>query len=169
MVRQFSPTDKSVGYYQASLPGRNPVNVIGEDERHRIEEVWNQRFRRSGTARVLVAESAMNVALLNYSLADLGALAEYCYTRQDIANAFGVPIAFLTAESNLANLQAAESQHMKLAIHPGLLRRDQKLKEQLIPRFDPSKRLFLASEDPGQRSSGFFLRRVATIDGSPAF
>jgi len=98
--------------------------------------------------RVLVAESAMNVALLNHSLADLGALAEYGHTRQDIANAFGVPIAFLTAESNLANLQASESQHMKLAIRPRLNRRDEKLNEQLVPRFDPTKRLFLASEDP---------------------
>jgi hypothetical protein len=59
-----------------------------------------------------------------------------------------MPIAFLTAESNLANLQASESQHMKLAIRPRLTRRDEKLNEQLVPRFDPSKRLFLASEDP---------------------
>jgi len=107
----------------------SPEEVIGEDERHRLEELWNQRFRRGGMGRVLVAESAMNVALLNHSLADLGALAEYGHTRQDIANAFGVPIAFLTAESNLANLQASESQPMKLAIRP-------------------TKRLFLASEDP---------------------
>jgi len=39
----------------------SPQEVIGEDERHRLEELWNQRFRRSGTGRVLVAESAMNV------------------------------------------------------------------------------------------------------------
>jgi HK97 family phage portal protein len=126
----------------------SPDEVIGEDERHRLEELWNQRFRRGGTGRVLVAESAMNVSILNHSLADLGALAEYGYTRQDIANAFCVPIAFLTAESNLANLQASESQHMKLAIRPRLTRRDEKLNEQLLPRFDPTKRLFLASEDP---------------------
>jgi hypothetical protein len=48
-----------------------------------------------------------------------------------------MPIAFLTAESNLANLQASESQHMKLAIRPRLARRDEKLNEQLVPRFDP--------------------------------
>ncbi len=114
----------------------SPEEVIGEGERNNLEEQWNQRFRRGGMGRVLVAESAMNVALLNNSLADLGAMAEYGHTRQDIANAFGVPIAFLTAESNLANLQVSESQHMKLAIRPRLSRRDEKLNEQLVPRFD---------------------------------
>ena len=48
---------------------------------------------------------------------------------------------------------------MKLAIHPRLLRRDQKLNEQLIPRFDPSKRLFLASEDPVQGNQDLDLKQ----------
>ena len=59
-----------------------------------------------------------------------------------------VPLAFLTTQTNLANLQAAESQHMSKAINPRLQRRDEKLNEQLIPIYDPTRRLFLASEDP---------------------
>jgi len=59
-----------------------------------------------------------------------------------------VPLAFLTSETNLANLQAAEHQHMAKAITPRLHRRDEKLNEQLVPLFDPTGRLFLASEDP---------------------
>src|SRR5262249_42906123 len=55
---------------------------------------------------------------------------------------------FLTSETNLANLQAAEHQHMAKAIFPRLQRRDQKLNEQLVPLYDPSGRLFVASEDP---------------------
>ena len=38
--------------------------------------------------------------------------------------------------------------HKALAIRPRLIRRDEKLNEQLIPLYDPSGRLFLASEDP---------------------
>ena len=34
------------------------------------------------------------------------------------------------------------------AITPRLMRRDEKLNEQLIPLYDPTGRLFLASEDP---------------------
>ena len=126
----------------------SPQEILGEDERHRLEELWNQRFRRGGTGRVLVAEQSLQVALLDHSLGDLAALAEYGQTRQDIASAFGVPISYLTAETNLANLQAAQTQHMQLAIRPRLHRRDQKINEQLIPLFDDSGRLFVASEDP---------------------
>ena len=69
-------------------------------------------------------------------------------TKEDIANAFHVPLSFLTSETNLANLQAAEAQHMAKAIYPRLTRRDQKLNERLVPLFDPSGRLFLMSQDP---------------------
>jgi hypothetical protein len=81
-------------------------------------------------------------------MGDLAALAEYGKTKEDIANAFHVPLSFLTSETNLANLQAAEHQHMAKAIFPRLQRRDEKLNEQLVPLFDPSGRLFMASEDP---------------------
>jgi hypothetical protein len=37
---------------------------------------------------------------------------------------------------------------MAKAIFPRLQRRDEKLNEQLIPLYDPSGRLFVASEDP---------------------
>lgn len=68
--------------------------------------------------------------------------------QQDVTNAFHVPLAFLATQTNIANLQAAEHQHMTKAIGPRLQRRDEKLNEQLIPVYDPTRRLFLASEDP---------------------
>src|SRR5262249_24414218 len=67
---------------------------------------------------------------------------------EDILNAFHVPVAYFTRETNLANLQAADMQHLSKCVHPRLTRRDEKLNEQLVPLFDPSGRLFLASEDP---------------------
>jgi hypothetical protein len=67
---------------------------------------------------------------------------------EDICNAFHCPIAFFTKETNLANLQAADMQHLAKCIHPRLTRRDEKLNEQLVPLYDPSGRLVLASEDP---------------------
>jgi HK97 family phage portal protein len=126
----------------------SPEEVIGEEERDRLETQWNNRFRRGGTGRVVVAESALKVQLLAHSLGDLAALADVKATKEDIANCFHVPLSFLTSETNLANLQAAEHQHMSKAITPRLCRRDEKLNERLIPLFDPSRRLFLASEDP---------------------
>jgi HK97 family phage portal protein len=126
----------------------SPDDVLGEEERDRLDALWQQRFRRGGAGRVLIAESGMRVNILSHSMGDLQALAEYGATREDIANAFHVPVSFLSKETNLANLQAAEHQHMAKAIFPRLQRRDEKLNEQLIPLYDPSGRLFVASEDP---------------------
>jgi HK97 family phage portal protein len=126
----------------------SPDEILGEEERDRLETQWNQRFRRGGSGRVVVAESALKVQLLNQSMGDVAALADMKATKEDICAAFHVPLSFLTSETNLANLQAAEQQHMAKAITPRLRRRDEKLNEQLLPLFDPSGRLFLASEDP---------------------
>jgi HK97 family phage portal protein len=141
---------KKSTWENSAIPGViiSPDDVLGEEERDRLEAQWNAKFRRGGAGRALVAESNMKVTLLAHSAGDLAALAEYGATKEDIANAFHVPLAFLTTKTNLANLQAAEHQHMAKAIFPRLQRRDQKLNEQLLPLYDPSGRLFVASEDP---------------------
>jgi hypothetical protein len=90
----------------------------------------------------------MRVQVLQHSMGDLAALADMAATKEDICNAFHCPIAFFTTNTNLANLQAADMQHLSKCIHPRLTRRDEKLNEVLVPQFDPSGRLFLASEDP---------------------
>src|SRR4029077_8007485 len=125
-----------------------PEEPLGEEERDRLEAQWNTKFRQGGAGKVLVAEDSLKIQLLNHSIGDLAALAETKTTKEDIANAFHVPLAFLTTETNLANLQAAEHQHMAKAIAPRLQRRDEKINEQLIPLYDPTGRLFVASEDP---------------------
>ena len=110
--------------------------------------VYRALVETAPDALVVVAESGLKVQLLNPSLGDMALLADVNATKADIANAFHVPLSFLTSETNLANLQAAEHQHMAKAITPRLQRRDEKLNEQLIPLYDLSGRLFLASEDP---------------------
>ncbi len=125
-----------------------PEEVIGEEERDRLETQWNQRFRRGGSGRVVVAESNLKVQMLQHSLGDLAQLAEMGATKQDICNAFHVPISFFSAETNLANVQASDHLHKSQAISPRLTRRDEKLNEVLVPLYDPTRRLFLASEDP---------------------
>ncbi len=65
-----------------------------------------------------------------------------------LANAFHYPIVFFTTQTNLANLMASQLQHMDQAVTPRLERRDEMLNAQLVPLYDPSGLLFLASEDP---------------------
>jgi HK97 family phage portal protein len=126
----------------------SPERTLGEEERDRLETQWNQRFRRGGAGRVVVAETGLRVQLLQQSMGDFAALADMNATREDICNAFHIPVAYLTSQTNLANLLASQTQHMQLAIAPRLERRDEKLNGQLVPLFDPTGRLFLASEDP---------------------
>jgi HK97 family phage portal protein len=125
-----------------------PGEPTGEEERDRLEAEWNSKFRRGGSGKVLVGDSGLKVQVLSHSMGDLAALADMRATKEDICNAFHVPLSFLTSETNLANLEAAEHQHMAKAIAPRLERRDEKLNEQLVPLFDPTGRLFVASDDP---------------------
>src|SRR5205085_7373161 len=122
------------------VPGRRRTRPAGSSMEQRLPQ-GRQRPGRGG-------RHAVTVQLLNASIGDLAALAEQGATKEDIANCFHCPIAFLTTQTNLANLYASERLHMTKAIGPRLQRRDEKLNEQLVPLFDPSRRLFLASEDP---------------------
>jgi HK97 family phage portal protein len=137
----------------------SPDEVIGEEERDRLETQWNQKFRRGGSGRALVAESGMKVSVLQHSLGDLAALADCNATKLDVCNAFHVPTAFFTTQTNLANLLASESQHMQQAIEPRLRRRDETLNSMLVPLYDDTGRLFLASEDPVPDDSGAILQQ----------
>ncbi|MGF1577924.1 MAG: phage portal protein [Gemmataceae bacterium] len=138
---------------------------MGPEERDRLESQWNMKFRRGGAGKMLFAESAMKVDILSHSMGDLAALSEAKATKEDICNAFQIPIPFMTGETNLANLQAAKEMHMLLAIKPRLRRRDDKLNERLIPMFDDSGRLFVTSEDPvGNHEKEVVERQIQDIE-----
>jgi HK97 family phage portal protein len=149
LLSDYAAMKKAI-YENQAVPSAlvTPEEVIGEEERDRLEAQWNQRFRKGGSGRVVVAESNMRLQILSHSLGDLAQLAEVGATKEDVMNAFHVPVSYFTKETNLANLQAADHQHKSLAVAPRLTRRDQKLNEQLVPLYDPTGRLFLASDDP---------------------
>jgi HK97 family phage portal protein len=141
---------KQSNYENTGIPSvvLSPEEVVGEEERARLEQQWAQKFRRGGSGRALVAESSFKINVLSHSMGDLAALADMQATKEDIVNAFHVPMPFLSGRTNLANMQASDYLHKTLAITPRLRRRDEKLNEQLVPLYDPSGRLFLASSDP---------------------
>ncbi len=134
-----------------------PKEAIGPTERDRLETQWQQKFQRGGQGQALVADSGLDVTLLSQSMGDLAALADQKATKEDIANAFHIPLPFLSGDTNLANLQAADHLHKTLAIVPRLRRRDEKLNEQLLPKFDATGRLFFATPDPTPANQQFAL------------
>src|SRR4029077_210357 len=102
----YAATKKAI-YENRAIPSAivSPAEILGAEERDRLEAAWNQRFRQAGSGRVVVAEAKLNVQLLQQSLGDLAALADMNATKEDIANSFHVPLSFLTSQTNLANLQ----------------------------------------------------------------
>ncbi len=136
----------------------SPNEVISDEERDRLEEQWNYKFRRGGAGKVLVSESGLKVDVLSHSMGDLAALAENKATKEDIANAFHVPLPFLSADTNLANMQASDHLHKTIAIYPRIRRRDEKLNERLVPLFDSTGQLFLMSDDPTPANQKFQLQ-----------
>jgi HK97 family phage portal protein len=149
LLSDYAAMKKAI-YENQAIPSAllTPADVVGEEERDRLETQWNERFQRGGAGRVVVTEANMKLQVLSHSLGDLAQLAEMGATKEDVMNAFHVPVSYFSKETNLANLQAADHQHKSLAIAPRLTRRDEKLNEQLLPLYDPTGRLFLASEDP---------------------
>ncbi len=158
VVSDFAAMKRSF-YENTGLPSvvLTPNEPISPEERDRLEKLWQQKFARGGQGKALVADSSLSVTLLSHSMGDLAALADMKATKADIANAFHVPLPFLSGETNLANMQASDHLHKTLAILPRLRRRDEKLNEQLIPLFDPSGRLFFHSPDPTPANQKFLL------------
>lgn len=126
----------------------SPNDAIGDEERQRLELEWNQRLRRGGAGRVIVAEQRMRLDLLSHTMGDLSSLADMEATKELIMNAFHIPVAFFSSSTNMANLEASRRQHAEQAILPRVTRRDEKINEKLIPLYDPSGRLFVSSQDP---------------------
>jgi HK97 family phage portal protein len=137
----------------------SPARVIGEDEAERMQRRFQASFGRGQAGKILLAESDLQVQVLSHSMGDLAALAEHGKTKEDICNAFAVPLSYLVSETNLANLQAAQLQHLTLAITPRLRRRDQKINERLLPYYDPTGRLFVQSDNPVPEDEDHRLRQ----------
>jgi HK97 family phage portal protein len=148
-------------YDNAALPSvlLTPEEGMGPAERTRLEQEWQQKLSRGGQGKALVSDYRLKVTVLSHSMGDLAALADAKASKEDIANAFHVPLPFLSGDTNLANMQAADHLHKSLAILPRLRRRDEKLNEQLIPLYDPTGRLFFATPDPTPANQVFQLQQ----------
>lgn len=160
LVSEYAAMKRSI-YDNSALPNVvvTPDEAIGPEERDRLEKQWHQKFSRGGQGKALFADASLKVTLLSQSMGDLAALADMRASKEEIANAFHVPMPFLSGETNLANMQAADHLHKTLAILPRLRRRDEKLNEQLVPKFDPSGRLFFATPDPVPANQSFALQQ----------
>ncbi len=136
----------------------DPANPPGDDERKRYEAELNRKLAGPGEGKSIVTNGAFTPHEMNFSPADLGGKEIGMYAVERTANCFGTPMPFLTGETNLANLQAAEAYHAKHAVLPRCHRIASGL-TRLVKRYD--SRLFFAFDNPVNEDE---LTRARVLD-----
>jgi hypothetical protein len=108
-----------------------------------MREAIKKIMRQGRFGGPMVTEEAFDLKQLQAQM-DIIAIAGV--SKETIHNAFGVPMALSTKETNLANLSAARQQHALLAVLPRCNRSEARLNMNLVSLFD--ERLFLAYDNP---------------------
>ncbi len=132
---------------------------LDEKKRQELEQAWNNRFKGTKRAgKVAVTDTEYDIKTLGIAPREMGFSEGRRWTRLEIADAFGVPLALLDTENvNLANAQTALYQYMKFTIMPRLKRIEEKLNERLIPYYN-EPRLMLAFDNPVPSDQEYQLR-----------
>ncbi len=122
---------------------------FGEEEAGKFEDEFKARFGKGRQGGIWVAPEKVKIEPLQIPFRDLARLEINKWTKNDIANAAGIPFALISdASHNRQQLEAAEIQHAKHAVIPRQRRVSCIYNDQLVSRFDPIGRLFLAYDDP---------------------
>jgi hypothetical protein len=96
----------------------DPNIAPGEDERRRLAAELNTFHARGRAGRSLVTTGGWKFTPIAYPGWDMGELAVNEYQVERVANCYGVPMSYLTKETNLANLQAGRTLHAVFGIEP---------------------------------------------------
>ena len=131
---------------------------LGDREADRLERRFGRKFHRGKLGGIMVASDEIEITPLNFPPKDVQAMLLHGMTKEDIANAYGVPMSLLaTKDVNRANAEAGHYQLAKNAILPRCRRLEQRLSQRFCPLFD--ERLFLAFDDPVPEDNAFALQR----------
>jgi Phage portal protein len=96
----------------------DPDKAPGDDERKRFEAELNTYHARGRAGRSLVTTGGWKFTPLNYQGFDLGEMEVNIYLKEMICHCLGVPLSFLSKETNIANLQASRTQLAEQAVEP---------------------------------------------------
>jgi len=121
---------------------------VGKLESRRMKAQLEQAFAAGRAGGTIITESAMDVKELTRSSRDMEGLARRKVSRDEVLNAFGVPLPLMNERTNLANLKAALIQHATMAVIPRMTRYCQTLTQQLLTRYDVSGDFFFGYINP---------------------
>jgi HK97 family phage portal protein len=129
------------------VTARGEYGGLGESEAERLERRFQRKFRRGRSGGVLVISDEVDVKPLTFSPKEVQSALLHQMTKEDIANAFGVPMSLLqTKDVNRANAEAGHYQLARNAILPRCRRLEQRLSQRFCTLFD--ERLFVAFDSP---------------------
>jgi Phage portal protein len=156
------------------VSAKDPDKAAGEDERRRMAAELNTFHAGGRGGRAIVTNGAYDFTPLMYQGFDTGEMEVNNYNMERMYNCYGVPVAYASRESNLANLQAADKFHAKYGINPRAWCIASALTD-LVKRYD--SRLFWVFDNPiaedelqeativdMQVKSGLISRNQATQD-----
>jgi phage portal protein BeeE len=136
----------------AIISPSTPDMPIGRSEAKRINRAFSRQFQGAGAGGLFVSSTGLKLDPITFSPRDMGDLAETRATCDEIARAFGVPLAMLDKDANRANSVEAREQHAKDAIWPRLIPMQDQMNNRVMPMYDPTGRLFVAYDDPVPRN-----------------
>ena len=102
----------------AVLSPSDPLTPLGEDERRRLDAEANTYHAQGRAGRLMVMSTPMRLDPIKYSGFDTGEMEVNGYNMERMCNCWGVPISFMTRETNLANFEAGLKFHAKFGITP---------------------------------------------------
>lgn len=144
--------------------GRPDIALIAKkgwgDQREKIKRMWKGAYggpKKAG--KVALLQDDLEIKEFGFPPREMSYLGGRKKVKEQIANAFNVPMSMLTTEAvNLANAKAGNYQHAKNAILPRCRRFEEKLNEKLLPMYD--EKLFSAFDSPVPEDKEFRLKEI---------
>jgi HK97 family phage portal protein len=129
-----------------------------------LEADWNRALKgMAKSGKVKVTDQEYDVKEMAISPRDMGFLQGRKWTRNEIANAFDIPISMLEKENvNKANAQAGNEQYARRSLMPRLRRIEDRLNRDLIPLYQ-EPRIFCAFDNPVPEDDEFELKRATEL------
>lgn len=130
----------------------------------KLEAEWNRTLRgMANSGKIKVTDQNYDVKELAVTPREMAYMQGRKWSRNEIANAFDIPISMLETENvNKANAQAGNEQYARRAILPRLRRIEDKINHDIIPLYQ-EPRIFAAFDNPVPEDIEFELKRAKDL------
>jgi len=152
----------------SAIPAMIVKYISGElkrEDKIKVEAEWNKALRGiSKTGKIKVTDENFNIEKIGLDPKEMQYLKGKKWVREEIAAAFGVPLALLTTDNvNKANADAAIEIYKQFSIIPRIQLLEQTLNAELISRYASADRLFVAFDPIMSEDKEFKLKEITEL------